>query len=192
MMMAKMVRRSGTVLVLLTLFYSAGKCLAEDATIAVADGKLTLKAPADWTRKKPTSGIVEHEFAITKSEGDAADGRMTVMGAGGSVDANIERWLGQFLDADGKKLTKDKAKIDKKKVAGEDVTIVDISGTYLDKPGGPFTPGPPVERKNYRMLAGVVATKNLGNYFFKFYGPEKTVEANEDAFLKMLNSLEKK
>ena len=51
--------------------------------------------------------------------------------------------------------------------------IVDMSGTYLDKPGGPFTPGAPIERKKYRMLAGVVTTKQLGNYFFKFYGPEK-------------------
>jgi hypothetical protein len=165
---------------------------AADDKIAVADGKLTLMTPTGWQRKQPTSTIVEHEFAIPKVDGDSADGRMTVMGAGGSVDANIDRWLGQFLDANGAKLTKDKAKVDKKQVAGEDVVVVDISGTYLDKPGGPFTPGAPVERKNYRMLAGVLVTNNLGNYFFKFYGPEKTVEANEDAFVKMLESLEKK
>lgn len=165
---------------------------AADEKISVADGKLVFKAPERWQRRQPTSTIVEHEFAIPKSEGDSADGRMTVMGAGGSVDANIDRWVGQFQAPGGEKLTKDKAKIDKKKIAGEDFVIVDISGTYLDKPGGPFTPGAPVERKNYRMLAGVLTNKKLGNYFFKFYGPEKTVEANETAFLKMLESLEKK
>lgn len=165
---------------------------AADEMIAVADGKLRLKAPAGWVRKQPSSGIVEHEFSIPKAEGDSADGRMTVMGAGGSIDANIDRWLGQFIGADGEKLTREKARIEKKKVAEEDVVIVDISGTYLDKPGGPFAPGAAVERKNYRMLAGVITTKNLGNYFFKFYGPEKTIEAHEDAFVKMLDSLEKK
>lgn len=166
--------------------------LVADEAIQLADGKLSLKAPQGWQRKQPSSGIVQHEFMIPKAEGDAADGRMTVMGAGGSIDANIDRWLGQFLDADGKKLAKDKAKIDKKQIAGEDLVIVDLSGTYLDKPGGPFAPGAAVERKNYRMLAGVVVTKKLGNYFFKFYGPDKTIEAHEDAFLTMLESLEKK
>jgi hypothetical protein len=117
---------------------------------------------------------------------------MTVMGAGGSVDANIDRWLGQFQTENGEKLTKDKAKVEKLKIGGQDAVIVDMSGTYLDKPGGPFAPGAPVERKKYRMLAGVVMTKQLGNYFFKFYGPEKTVEANENAFKKMLESLEAK
>lgn len=177
----------------LTALLGAAPCaLADDSAIAVADGKLVLKAPADWVRKKPSSGIVEHEFSIPKVEGDSTDGRMTVMGAGGSIDANIDRWLGQFLGPDGEKQTKEKAKIEKKRIADEDVVIVDISGTYLDKPGGPFAPGAPVERKNYRMIAGVVSAKTLGNYFFKFYGPEKTVEANEDAFVKMLDSLEKK
>lgn len=160
--------------------------------ISIADGKLSLAAPEGWQRKQPSSGIVEHEFLIPKAEGDPADGRMTVMGAGGSVDANIERWLGQFLDADGEKVSKEKVRLDKKQIAGEDVVIVDLRGTYLDKPGGPFAPGKTVQRKNYRMLAGIITTKKSGNYFFKFYGPEKTVDANEKAFLSMLDTLEKK
>ena len=57
---------------------------AEDSKISVAGGKLELTSPAGWERKKPSSGIVEHEFNIPKAEGDGADGRMTVMGAGGT------------------------------------------------------------------------------------------------------------
>ena len=190
--MKNLSRNAVPMIALLLLCVGSVKAEDEDEKIAIAGGKLTLKTPAGWQRKQPSSGIVEHEFAIPKSEGDAADGRMTVMGAGGTVDANIDRWLGQFQTESGERLTKDKAKIEKKKVAGEDLVIVDLSGTYLDKPGGPFTPGAPIERKKYRMLAGVVTTKQLGNYFFKFYGPEKTVKANEAAFTKMLESLEKK
>ena len=175
---------------LLGTFLTGSDVRAADDRIAVAEGKLVVTAPEGWQRKQPGSGIVEHEFAIPKAEGDTADGRMTVMGAGGTVDANIDRWIGQFLNADGERLAKEKAKIEKKKIAGEDVVIVDIAGTYVDKP--PFAPGPGTQRKNYRMLAGVITTKQLGNYFFKFYGPEKTVEANEDAFAKMIESLEKK
>ena len=42
--------------------------------------------------QQPKSGIVMHEFSSPALEGDKADGRMTVMAAGGSVDANVERW----------------------------------------------------------------------------------------------------
>ncbi len=42
---------------------------------------------------------------------------------------------------------------------------------------GPVAPA--VERPNYRMLAAIIETGGAGNYFLKFYGPEKTVAANE-------------
>ena len=73
----------------------------------------------------------------------------------------------------------------------QDVTIVDIGGTYDDKPI-PFAPGPGTPRPDYRMLAGIVQPKNAGNYFIKFYGPAKTVAKNEAAFKKMLEGLEAK
>jgi hypothetical protein len=186
---------------LLRFTLAAITCLGLEATIAralaketieVADGKLSVAAPEGWKRKQPSSGIIEHEFAIPKSEGDSTDGRMTVMGAGGSIEANIDRWTGQFEDASGKRLGKDQVRVEKRKIAGEEVVIVDLSGTYLEKTGGPFAPGPTIKREKFRMLAGIVTTKNLGNYFFKFYGPEKTVEANKDAFVTMLESLAKK
>jgi hypothetical protein len=113
------------------------------------------------------------------------------MGAGGSVDANIDRWFAQFSQPDGSS-TKDKAKVEKMKVAGETVHFVDASGTYKDQRGGPFAQQPTVERENYRMLAAIVTTKENGNFFIKFYGPAKTVAANKAAFLAMIESLEKK
>jgi hypothetical protein len=107
----------------------AQPAVAEAATVfTIADGAIALDAPAGWQRVQPKSGIVETEFAIP-SEGAAADGaalapgRMTVMGAGGSVEANIERWYGQFAQPDGSS-TKDKSAVKKLKVAGRDVTLV--------------------------------------------------------------------
>lgn len=168
------------------------RALGNEHQISLADGKLVLQGPKSWQVKRPSSGIVEFEFAIPKAEGDETDGRMTVMGAGGSIDANVDRWLGQFRDSDGKPLGKDAAKTDKREIAGMNVVVVDMAGTYIDKPGGPFAPGPSVERENYRMLAAIVQTKGAGNYFFKFYGPEKTVAANEKPFLQMLETLKSK
>ena len=106
---------------------------AGEGVFTIADGGASLEAPATWKRVQPKSGMVETEFAIP-SEGKAADGgplppgRMTVMGAGGSVEANIERWYGQFSQPDGGS-TKDKSSTKTLKVAGRDVTLVDIVGT---------------------------------------------------------------
>jgi hypothetical protein len=155
-------------------------------TFVIADAyKLT--APEGWVSKQPRTKIVEHEFAVPAVKGDELDGRVTVMGAAGSIDANIERWHKQFTQPDGS-ATKDKAKVEKKKVAGQEIIVVDIAGNYMDSPG-PQAPG--VERKDYRMLAAIVQTKN-GNVFIKFYGPQKTVAENAAGFTKMLDSLQSK
>ena len=74
---------------------------AAGRVFSVARGGFSLEAPEGWEQVQPKSGIVETEFSIP-TEAKAADGgplpagRMTVMGAGGSVQANIDRWYGQF------------------------------------------------------------------------------------------------
>ena len=173
---------------LVVTFTSATAAAEEDKgerTIAIADGKLKLQAPASWKRKKPQSAIVEHEFAVPASAGDSPDGRVTVMGAGGSVEANVDRWIGQFTQPDGGS-TKQRAKTKKIKAAGEEVHMVDISGTFKDQLG-PFAPA--VERPKYRMLSAIITTKKSGNYFVKFYGPERTVAENEKAFVTMIEGM---
>lgn len=168
----------------------ASVVLAEDdaTTMKLADGKLELKAPANWVRKQPRTRIVEYEFAVPAAEGDADDGRMTVMGAGGGIEANIDRWYGQFTQPDGSS-TKKRATMKKSQVAGQNVHLVDLSGTFRDQ-AGPVAPV--VERPKYRMLAAIVETGGQGDYFIKFYGPEKTVAENEKAFFNMIDSLEQK
>ena len=115
-------------------------------------------------------------------------GRMTVMGAGGSVEQNIDRWYGQFAQPDGS-ATKDKAATKKLSIAGCRVTIVDVSGTFKDMPGGPFAGGKPIERPGYRMLAAIVETPSQGNHFLKFYGPGETVAKHADGFRAMVEGM---
>jgi hypothetical protein len=167
--------------------------VAEGTAFTIADGSMSLGAPAGFVKVRPSSGMVETEFSIP-SEGKGDDGaelppgRMTVMGAGGSVQANIDRWCGQFTQPDGGD-TKAKATTKAFKVAGASVTLVDIPGTYLDQPGGPFAGGRTIQRPGYRMLAGIVETPDQGNYFLKFYGPAATVEKHAEGFTKMLESM---
>lgn len=156
----------------------------EERTIDVTLFKLT--APEKWVKKEPKSKIVEFEYAAPATKGDTEDGRLTVMRAGGGVDANIDRWIGQFTQPDGK-ATADRAKRSKKNVGGLDVHLVDISGTYKDQPGGPF--GPSVNRDKYRMVAAIIVSKDA-QVFLKFYGPEQTISDNEKAFQAMIDGLD--
>ena len=161
----------------------------KDQSIALADGKLLLTAPKGWVRKQPSVRIVEHEFAAPKTGDDEIDGRFTVMSAGGSVEANIDRWIGQFTQPDGGS-TKEKTKKHELTIEKNKVHVVDITGNYKDQPKGPM--GPNVTREGFRMLAAIIETEKSGTIFLKFYGPKATVTANEKPFLEMLQSLKAK
>jgi hypothetical protein len=106
-------------------------------------------------------------------------------GQGGSVDANLDRWIGQFLQADGKP-SKDTAKIAKRTIHVWTVTTVDVSGAYTGMAGPTAQPGPAMG--GYRMLGAIVEGPQ-GSIFFKFTGPAKTIAANQAAFDKMLESM---
>jgi hypothetical protein len=163
----------------------------DELNFDLADGRFLLSAPEGWLRKKPATRIVEHEFEVPASDGDERPGRVTVTGAGGSIEDNIDRWIGQFSQPD-KSSTKEKTKREKLSVAGQEVTMIEVSGTYLDKP--PFAAADAgTKRENYRMLAAIVVTKKgekkTGNYFIKFVGPNQTVEDHTEGFKKMIEGL---
>jgi hypothetical protein len=159
----------------------------DEHRIALGEGAIEVIFPENWQRKPPENRIVEFEFAVPASEGDKDPGRVTVMGAAGSIDDNIERWIGQFTQPDGADTHK-VAKIKDAKVSGLDVHVVDISGTFKDS-RGPFSRIPAVERPKYRMLATIISSNNKGNYFIKFTGGQQTVADNEKAFQKMIDSI---
>lgn len=109
------------------------------------------------------------------------------------MDANLDRWIGQFLQADGKP-SKSAAKIAKQTIHGLQVTTVDVSGAYtgMGGPMGAFSSRAKADAPampGYRMLAAI-AEGPEGSVFFKCAGPAKTVAANRPAFDKMLASLQ--
>jgi hypothetical protein len=158
-------------------------------SFALADGNLTLTAPAHWQRKEPANRIVEVEFAIPPAKGDQTPGRLTAMGAAGTVQANIDRWIDQFAGPGGAQV---KPQRDKATISGCEVETVSLTGTYKDMPGGPFAGGKTILRENYRMLGAIIQTKDRGNYFLKLYGPKATIDENEVGFQQMVKSLKAK
>lgn len=170
---------------MLTLLPSAQA--AEEGMFSIGNGRIEMKAPPAWKVVEPRFNIIEFEFAIPASEGDDQPGRLTIMGAGGSVEDNIARWEQQFEAKDGAAV---EAEVKEMKIAGQDVHWVEIDGNYLDRPaGGPFAPGPVVPRENYRMLGAIIMTNGAGNYFIKAYGPAHTMTDNEDELKGMVESM---
>ena len=165
-----------------TAIETQGK-VKEPLNFSVAGGKLMLEATGDWKSVKPKSRMLEIEIEVPKVEGDEANGRLTIMGAGGSIDANVQRWEGQFSQADG---AATEAKTKNLTVQEMIVTMVDISGTFTQTMGGPFSGGKKVESPDQRMLAAIIQTPESGNYFVKLVGPAATIKANEAEFEKMI------
>ena len=162
--------------------------MALSATV-VAAAALKFDAPKGWVSKTPASSMRVAEFVLAKAPGDAEDATVTVYffgGQGGSVQANLDRWIGQMAQPDGKP-SKDVAKTSNMQTAtGLKVSLVDVSGTYVAE----VTPGS-TERLNkpgFRQIAAVVETPD-GPYFVKLTGPAGTVakwKESLDAFLKSL------
>ena len=163
---------------------------AEGKTVAVADGALSFTAPEGWEVRQPKVNFIEAEFAAKAVGDDMAEMRVTVSGAGGGVQANLDRWIGQFERAGGGAATKEDAKLEETKIAGQTVHFIDMAGTYLDKPF-PLAPKA-VPRENYRLLGAIIVTEKKGSYFVKGYGPAATVAANEKAFREFVGSLKLK
>lgn len=165
---------------LLTL--GAASYAAEPTKLELSDGKMSVVAPESWKKVEPSVRIIDYEFSAPAAEEGGEPGRITIMGAGGSIEQNVDRWVGQFAGAV-------KQPMKEEKIAGQTVYIVDISGDFRDQ-RGPFAPAE--IKKDYRMLGAIIKSEKAGQYFIKFTGPKATVEHNEKAFKSMVDSLEVK
>jgi len=138
---------------------------------------ITLNVPANWKQSPASNNLRTAQFALPAVDGDKDDAELVVYffgGAGGGVNANLERWSGQFQPG-GKK-----QKIYKGQSKQGEYYLLDITGVY-NKPIGP-----PINRQTnptpgYQMLAVVLMVKDKGNYFLKLTGPQKTVSAASKA-----------
>lgn len=160
------------------------------AAASVSQGDLRLKPPEGWVSERPSSSMRVSQYQLPAAGGDAEAASLVVYyfgpGQGGSVDANLERWIGQMQPPDGRP-SKDKAKTETTSVNGMKVTLLDVAGTYAggDMGGG----GAGQSKPNFRMRAGVIETPK-GAYFIKLVGPEKTVARWDQAFQEFVRSAE--
>lgn len=161
-----------------------GLCLLS----AAEAGGVRFDDPSGWTSApKPMRTA---NYVIPAAAGDQRDGEMAVFyfgpGQGGGVDANVRRWLGQFVQPDGSPVTPDSAERSETQVSGMQVTLLDVSGTYLFKPFPMAPRATPLE--GYRMLAAIVQGPDAP-IFFKLTAPAKTAAGAEAEFRRIIQSL---
>ncbi len=185
-----MKRTLGVTGVLLALCVVSGcsKNSGKEEGLGTAEGKaagVTWKIPARWTvgGEKPMR-VATYLVAPRDGNGESAECAVSYFGAGqgGMVDANVDRWVGQFQDPvpPGKS---------EREVNGLKVTTVQISGTYLGM-GGMMMGGAAAPKENYRLLGAIVEAPE-GLIFFKLTGPAQTVADAEKEFGAMVASLAK-
>jgi len=156
------------------------------ALLLLATG-LAFATPDGWKSSSPTSSMRVAEFTLPRAAGDGEDGVLIVYyfgGSGGSVDANMQRWIGQMQQADGKPSSA-VAKKESRQVNGLTVSLVDVTGSYTAE----MSPGSDthLNKPRFRMRAGVVETSK-GPYFIKLTGPEHTIAKWDAAFNQFVNS----
>jgi hypothetical protein len=167
------------------------------ATTQLSQGRQSRDAiiftpPPEWIPEPPTSRMRKAQYKLPKATGDPSDAQLVVFffgqGQGGSIEQNLTRWKGMFSTPDGSPVPQDEISQTSRKVDGMNVTVLDISGRYVDPMAGGQSKSPPTE--DSRMLAAIVETPQ-GPWFFKAVGPKATMKAHADNFNKFVGSVKK-
>lgn len=148
------------------------------------DAGLKWTVPARWTPQGERPMRLA-TYSIPATSGDAEGGECAVFyfgpNQGGGVEANIDRWVGQFEKA-GTPVRSTQT------FHGLEVARVKVGGTFLT-PGGPNMESQG-QKPNYTLL-GAIASGPRGAVFFKLTGPAKTIRAAAAEFDRMLGTLKK-
>jgi hypothetical protein len=155
----------------------------QDDPTMVEVGGLSMRKPALWVWTAPTMQFRALQYAVPAvgTEAPAAELVFSVFpaGDGGPVDANLDRWAGQFLNAEGNApAPSQRARVE---VAGMPISRIESKGSYMGMGQAAPRPG--------QMQLGAIVQAPGRNVFIKIVGPEATVESNRAAFDAMIASI---
>lgn len=164
--------RTSSTFILAILALAAPTAFADEV---VEVGGLNFTVPEEWTEQQPSSSMRAAELRFD-AEGDE-DPVAAFFHMGGSVEANISRWAGQFVG---------QPDVDMEELEGGGAIVI-ISGTYLD--------GPPMvsaaqktPKEGYRMLGAIIPTSPAQAVFIKLTAPDAIADAALESFRAMVQS----
>ncbi len=140
---------------------------------------ISWKAPARWSEVPNTSSMRIASYHVPAASGAADEAELSVVRAGGSTEANLQRWIEQF--ADGRTVERST-----RMVRGLEISIVEVAGTF--QAAGMGAADSARSRPGW-MLRGAVVETDQGSYFFKLTGPSASVRAARVDFDALLGSI---
>ncbi len=165
-----------------TLFVALDCLRAADAPATFKVSDFTFARPPPWEWVESASPMRKAQLEgwekKTKAKAEIVFYHFG-QGAAGGTQANVDRWLGQFVEP----RDKINAKTEESTVGKHKVTYVSAEGTYKSgMPGGPQTPMP-----NYALLGAIIEASE-GSVFVKMTGPKELIKKATADFKKMLES----
>jgi ABC-type glycerol-3-phosphate transport system substrate-binding protein len=161
------------------LLTCAGSAAAQSR---VTVGAFTFSVPEAWPKEEAmASAMRAAQFTVSDADGRSAELAFFYFGVGqgGSVEANLARWIDQFQE----KPDALDVSVETKEIGGTRVHLFKARGTYLTgMPGGPRTPTP-----GSTLLAGALESPR-GNVFVRLPAPSALADAVEPQFRALLDS----
>jgi hypothetical protein len=180
------VRRSALSAVLLAGVLSAVTAVTAHAQKTATFLDYTTQIPTTWTSRPPASSMRLAEYTTPAPAGTGGAEVIVYFfgkGQGGSPDANLARWKGQFSNPGGGPVQE---KVSKDTAGDIPLTIAEYRGTYARAVG--MGSAPEDARPNH-MLIAVVAESPRGTIFFQCFGPTAAVESQRAAYLQFVKRL---
>ena len=146
-------------------------------------GEFSFTYGEPWIRQAVTSSMRAGQ--LTYKQADEKLQNVDVVffyfgtGGAGGIQANIDRWAGQFVG-------EAKTNTEKKTVNEREIVYFTGNGTFEESMGGPFS-GNRVKKENHSVLAAILPSDN-GPVFLKMTGPADAVEAARASFEKLAES----
>lgn len=153
------------------------------STPGAGDPGVTWRVPKRWTIDL-AQGMRVATYLVPAAGGEAAECAVYYFGPGqgGGLDANLQRWMGEFQPLE-------KHDIRKFKPGGFETTRILARGNYVAH--SMRSAEAPGEKPNWALLGAIVSGPS-GDVFFKLTGPAATVDAAVKDFDGMLGSMKKK
>jgi hypothetical protein len=160
----------------------SGDVQAQSA-ISILDYRASV--PAGWTTVKPSSSSRLAQFIVDTS--DSANRTEVVVfffgqAQGGNVQANLERWRGQFSNPDGapvsENVTRDSSGV-------FPITIAEYHGTYRRGIGAGSADS---ARTGQALVAAIVETPR-GALFVQLFGPAARVASARQGFVQFVKGI---
>ncbi len=141
--------------------------------------------PDGWTTRPASSRMRLAEFSLPAQSGAATEVVVYFFGPGqgGSVEANLARWKGQFSNPSGAPVS-DIVKRDSSGIFP--LTVAEYRGTYARGVG--MGSAPDAALPDHALIA-VVADTPRGTLFFQLFGPRQAVEVRRAAYLSFVRGL---